>query len=64
MVAACIQRWTILLFAYNYSLKYCSGSENSNADFFSRFPLNEKDSFSSVKNELFMTELFDAPNYI
>ena len=44
MAAARIQRWAILLSAYNYSLKYRSGSENSNANFFSRFSLNEKDS--------------------
>ena len=33
---------------HNYSLKYCSGSKNSNANFFSCFPSNEKDSSSSV----------------
>ena len=26
-------RWAVLLSGYNYSLKYRSGSENSNADF-------------------------------
>ena len=61
MAAARIQRWAILLSAYNYSLKCCSRSENSNANFFSHFPLNEKDSFSSVKNKVFMTELIHAP---
>ena len=61
MAAAHIQRWAILLSAYNYTLKYCSGIENSNADFFSRFPSNNKDSFSSVTNEIFMTELIHAP---
>ena len=43
MAAARIQLWAILLSAYNYSLKYRRSSENSNADFFSRFPSNEKD---------------------
>ena len=38
MEAARIQRWAILLSASNYSLKYRSSSENSNTDFFSRFP--------------------------
>ena len=61
MAAARIQRWAILLSAYNYTLKYRSGIENSNADFFSRFPSNNKDSFSSVTNEIFMTELIHAP---
>ena len=61
MEAARMQRWAILLSAYNYSLKYHSGSENSNTDFFSGFPSNEKDSFSSVIIEVFMTELIHAP---
>ena len=61
MAAACIQCLAILLSAYNYSLKCCSSSENSNANFFSCFLSNEKDSFSSVKNEVFMTELIHAP---
>ena len=61
MAAACIQRWAILLSTYNYSLKYRSGSENSNADFFSRLPSNEKDSSSFVKKEVFVTELIHAP---
>ena len=46
MAATRTQRWDILLSAYNYSLKYRSSSENSNADFFSRFPSNEEDSSS------------------
>ena len=61
MAAARIQCLAILLSAYNYSLKCCSSSENSNANFFSCFLSNEKDSFSSVKNEVFMTELIHAP---
>ena len=61
MAAAHIQRWAMLLSAFNYTLKYGSGIENSNADFFSRFPSNNKDSFSSVTNKTFMTELIHAP---
>ena len=53
--------WAILLSRYSYSLKYRSGSENSNADFFSRYSSNEKNSFSSVENEVFITELILAP---
>ena len=61
MATARIQCWAILLSAYNYTLKYRIGIENSNADFFSRFSSNNKDSFSSVTNEIFMTELIHAP---
>ena len=32
MVAARMQRWAILLSAHDYTLKYRSGAENSNAD--------------------------------
>ena len=61
MAAARIQRWAILLFTYNYSLKYRNGSENSNVDFFSRFSSNEKGCSFSVKNEVFMAKLIHAP---
>ena len=61
MAAARIQCWAILLSAYNYTLKYHKGIENSNANVFSRFPSNNKDSFSSVTNKIFMTELIHAP---
>ena len=52
MAAARIQRWATLLSAYDYTLKYCSGAENSNADFFSCFPSNEKTTTSSIKNKI------------
>ena len=59
--AARIQRWAILLSAYDYTLKYRSSAENSNAHFFSRFPSNEKTTTSTIKNETFMTELSYSP---
>ena len=61
MAGACIQCWAIFLSAYNYTLKFCCGVENSNANIFSCFPSNEKDSFPSVKNVVLMTELIHAP---
>ena len=36
--ASRIQRWALLLSAYNYSLKYRKGSDNANADALSRLP--------------------------
>ena len=57
MAVTHIQCWAILLFAYNYSLKYCIGSQNSYANFFSHFPLN---SSSWVKKEVFITKLIYA----
>ena len=38
MTTARIQRWAILLSAYNNSLQYHPGNKNGNADFMSRFP--------------------------
>ena len=61
MAAARMQRWATLLSAYDYTLKYRSGAENSNADFFSCFPSNEKTTTSTIKNKLFMTELSYSP---
>ena len=61
IAAARMQRWAILLFAYDYTLKYCSGAENSNADFFSHFPSNEKPTTSTIKNKIFMSELSYSP---
>ena len=52
MAAARMQRWVILS-AYDYTLKYRSGTENSNADFFSCFPPNEKTTTSTIKNQNF-----------
>ena len=61
MAAAQMQRWVTLLSAYDYTLKYHSGAENFNADFFRRFPSNEKTTTSSIKNKIFMTELSYSP---
>ena len=36
--ASRLQRWTILLLGYNHTLKYKTGTSNSNADCLSRFP--------------------------
>ena len=61
MAAAQMQRWATLLSAYDYTLKYHSGAENSNADFFSHFPSNEKPTTSTIKNKIFMSELSYSP---
>ena len=61
--AARMQRWAILLSAYDYTLKYRSSAENSNAHFFSRFPSNEKTTTSTIKNETFMTDFLTHPFY-
>ena len=39
LAAARIQRWALLLSAYNYEVKYRSTKEHTNADALSRLPL-------------------------
>ena len=39
LVAARLQRWALILGAYNYKIEYRKGTENSNADALSRFPI-------------------------
>ena len=40
LISARIQRWALILSAYNYSIEYKPGSTHSNADFLSRLPLS------------------------
>lgn len=39
MAAARIQRWAIILSAYDYIIEYCASEKHSNADGISRVPL-------------------------
>ena len=39
MASARIQRWALMLSAYNYQVQYVPGKENKNADVFSHLPL-------------------------
>nr|XP_037289927.1 uncharacterized protein K02A2.6-like [Rhipicephalus microplus] len=55
MAAARIQRWALLLGGYRYSLTYRKGSENVNADAFSRLPI-PREQLDNVKD--------DAPEYV
>ena len=41
MASARIQRWALLLAAYDYQIKFRSGQDNGNADLLSRLPLPE-----------------------
>jgi len=63
MTAARIQRWAIILSAYNYTLQYRTGIENGNADFASRFPTDNscKEETSSITNNILLTELEHSP---
>ena len=61
MAASRIQRWAIIISAYDYNLTHKSGKENSNADCLSRFPAENKNEKSLLKNEVFITDLMNVP---
>ena len=63
MAAARIQRWPIILSAYDFKLCYQSGNQNNNADCISRLHFDKefKEKHSVVDNHIFMTELIHAP---
>ena len=47
--------------AYDYKLTFKSGKENSNADCLSRFPAENKNKQSLLKNEVFLADLVNSP---
>ena len=54
-----LQRWALLLSAYNYKLEYKQGSRNANADKMSRLPLPTTD--ETVVSQVHMVDLDLAP---
>ena len=62
MAAAQIQRWAIILSAYNYFHKYGPSSQNSNANFFSRYPLkNTNQESPKLTNQVLLMEFLHSP---
>ena len=57
MAAARIQRWAMLLCAYDYDIEYRSTKEHSNADFLSRVPCTKIERVSSEGNVNFIDEI-------
>ncbi|XP_028304146.1 uncharacterized protein K02A2.6-like [Gouania willdenowi] len=51
MASARVQRWALTLSAYQYRIEYKAGSENANADAFSRLPLPETPSQTGLLPE-------------
>lgn len=51
MASARVQRWALTLSAYQYKIVYRAGSENANADAFSRLPLADTPSDPSLPPE-------------
>ena len=63
MAASRIQRWSIILSAYNYELIFKSGRQHGNADSTSRLPFQSDDCEESPVLEYYvlMTELCYSP---
>lgn len=66
MAAAQIQRWEIILSAYDYTIEYCASEKHSNADGLSRVPLPESSdagtaAISESIHALLMEHLEQAP---
>ena len=60
MAAARIQRWALILAAYTYNIQYKEGSQNANADAFSRLPLSDTPTSTPVPGEtILLMELLE-----
>ena len=63
MASARVQRWALTLSSYQYHIVYKAGSENANADAFSRLPLPESPSQANLLPEtvFLLDRLSDSP---
>ncbi|XP_072144423.1 uncharacterized protein [Dermacentor andersoni] len=63
MAAARIQRWSLLLGAYQYKIEYKPGSDNLNADALSRLPLETTEDTSEELHQYVhsLQQLDDTP---
>jgi hypothetical protein len=63
MASARVQRWALTLSAYQYHIVFKAGSENANADAFSRLPLPESPSQTNLLPEtvFLLDRLSDSP---
>jgi hypothetical protein len=61
MAAARIQRWALILSAYDYAIQYKEGIQNANADALSRLPLPETPCSTPVPEEtILLMELLET----
>ena len=63
MASSRIQRWAIIVSAYNYELIFKSGHKHKNADSMSYLPFqsNDCEESSVLKNYVLMTEFCHSP---
>lgn len=50
MAAGLLQRWAVILNAYNYKLKYVGSKQNCVADCLSRIPCSSNEEHSNIEN--------------
>ena len=62
LAASCMQRWALILSAYNYKIEYCTSKANANADCMSRLPVNSNISFSDTLDCVDMFQMSIASN--
>ena len=61
MAAARIQRWALILSAYDYAIQYKEGIQNANADALSRLPLPDTPGSTPVPEEtILLMELLET----
>lgn len=61
LAAARMQRWAVLLSAYQYNIEYRSSAKNANADLLSRLPVGEASSGDPEEYFVFETVLMETP---
>ena len=61
MAAARIQRWALILAAYDYTLLYRSGRSHANADSMSRLPQVNVLESSQIESYILLTEVANSP---
>ena len=60
LAASTLERWTVILSGYNYTLKFKTGTSNSSADCLSRFHKDCKNDFSKLESLMFLTDLVES----
>lgn len=61
LAALQMQRWALILMAYNYDLEYKKSADHSNADAMSRIPLGELDRMAEESKIFYLSNVEDLP---